>query len=165
MPMNDQPKSKKPLAALVGSAALAILAVVVPQFEGTVYHGYRDPIGIVTACTGNTDQAVMGKTYTKAECDQILEGDLVKHAEGVDACVPLEPLTTGQRAAAVSFAFNVGVTQFCKSTFARKLRAKDPTACAELSKWVYAGGRELPGLVKRRKAERDICEGKTFPGG
>ena len=152
--------SRKPLAALVGTGALAILAVWVPQFEGTVQVGYRDPIGIVTACTGNTDSAVLGKRYTKAECADLLEKDLSRHAQGVNACVPLDPLTTGQRAAAVSFAFNVGVEGFCGSTFARKLKAHDPTACAELSRWTHAGGRELPGLVKRRKAERDICEGK-----
>lgn len=158
----DQPKSKKPLAAIVGTGAAAILIAIVPQFEGTIFHGYKDPIGIVTACTGNTADAKLGKTYTRQECATLLDKDLVDHAEGVNKCVPLDPLTTGQRAAAVSFAFNVGTEAFCSSTFARKLKGHDPSACAELSRWTHAGGKELPGLVTRRKAERDICEGKTI---
>lgn len=148
---------RKSLAATVGSACAILLFACIPQFEGTVLHGYKDPIGIVTACTGNTNQAVLGKRYTREECQRILEDDLVDHAIGVQKCVHRE-LTTGERTAAVSFAFNVGVKKFCQSTFARKLDSGDPTACAELSKWVWAGDRKLPGLVTRRAAEREMCE-------
>ena len=42
---------------------------------------------------------------------------------------------------------------------ARKTNAGDLAgACAELSRWTYAGGRQLPGLIKRRAAEREMCE-------
>lgn len=151
---------RKSLAAIVGVAAAGILATYVPQFEGMVLRGYRDPIGIVTACAGHTATAVLGKPYTAAECNQYLQDDLAEHAAGVVACVP-GPLTVGERAAFVSFAYNVGVPKFCASTMARKARAGDAVgACAELSKWVYAGGKVLPGLVKRRATERAICEGK-----
>jgi lysozyme len=135
------------------------LLAYVPQFEGTILRGYKDPIGIVTACTGNTKSAILGKPYTKEECETLLLEDLQEHSEGVLSCVKRE-LTTGERAAAISFAFNVGVNAFCSSTMARKLAANDPTACAELSRWTKAGGKVLPGLVKRRAIERDICEGK-----
>ncbi|HHG5564729.1 TPA: glycoside hydrolase family protein [Pseudomonas aeruginosa] len=41
----------------------------------------------------------------------------------------------------------------------RKLNAGDVRgACAELSRWVYAGGKKLGGLVRRRAAERELCE-------
>lgn len=47
----------------------------------------------------------------------------------------------------------------CASTLARKANAGDmPGACAELSKWVFANKAKLPGLVKRRAAEREVCE-------
>jgi len=147
------------LTATVGAGCCAALLAYVPQFEGTILRGYKDPIGIVTACTGNTSSAVLGKPYTKAECEQLLVDDLVKHSEGVMGCVD-KPLTTGQRAASISFAFNVGVGAFCSSTMAKKLNAGDPTACAELLRWTKAGGQELPGLVKRRKIEEQMCEGK-----
>ena len=69
------------------------------------------------------------------------------------------PLTDGQKAAFLSFAFNVGNGAFCSSTLVRKANTGDmPGACSELSKWVYAGGKQLPGLVKRRAAERAMCE-------
>lgn len=150
--------NKKPLAALVGTAAAGLLAVCIPAFEGTIYHGYRDPIGVVTACTGNVTDAKLGKTYTKQECAQLLDKDLMVHAEGADKCVPFVSLTPGQRVAAVSFTFNEGVAQFCGSTFARKLKSHDPTACAELDRWTKAGGIVLPGLVTRRRVERQMCE-------
>jgi lysozyme len=86
--------------------------------------------------------------------------DLIEHAKGVKACVTY-PLTPNQLAASVSFAFNIGVNKFCASTMAQKFNAGDMKgACAELSRWTKAGGRELPGLVKRRAIERDMCEGK-----
>lgn len=158
--MADQNALKK-LVAVVGLAAAATLSTAVPKLEGMVLRGYKDPIGIVTACAGHTKTAVLGRAYSKEECVTLLQQDLAEHALGVHKCTPLEKFTPGQRAAAVSFAFNVGVAAYCGSTFAKKLVAGDPTACAELSRWTRAGGRELPGLVTRRKIERDMCEGRT----
>ena len=99
----------------------------------------------------------MGQTFTRQQCEDMLFSDLEKHAAALD-CVK-RPLTDGQKAAFLSFAFNVGNGAFCKSTLVRKANAGDmPGACAELSHWVYAGGKQLPGLVKRRTAEREMCE-------
>lgn len=151
--------TKQTLAGMVGAGCCAVLLTYVPQFEGTVLRGYKDPIGIVTACTGNTKSAVLGKPYTKEECERLLVDDLVEHAAGIEKCIT-RPLSTGERAASVSLAFNIGVEAFCDSTMARKLNAADPTACAELDRWIKAGGQVLPGLVKRRAIERQICEGK-----
>ena len=87
----------------------------------------------------------------------MLYKDLAKHADAL-SCVRA-PLTDGQRAAFLSFAFNVGDDAFCRSTLVRKANAGDfDGACAELSRWIYAGGKQLPGLVKRRAAERQLCE-------
>lgn len=149
------------LVAMVGAGAAATLLAYVPRFEGVVLRGYKDPIGIVTACAGHTKTAVLGRAYTQAECERLLVIDLVEHADGVASCIHTD-MTPGQRAAFVSFAYNVGVSKFCKSTMARLANAGEMgRACAELSKWTYAGGRQLPGLVKRRKTERAICEGRT----
>lgn len=149
------------LKACVGAGAAAILLACVPKFEGVVLRGYKDPIGIVTACAGHTKTAVLGRPYSREECENLLADDLIEHAVGVNKCVTA-PLTAGQRAAFVSFAYNVGTSAFCRSTMAKKANRGDLAgACAELSKWTYAGGRQLPGLVKRREAERAICEGKA----
>lgn len=161
MKINPAPSRAK-LAALVGAPCAALLLAYVPQFEGVVLRGYRDPVGIITACAGHTATAVLGKPYTREECDQLLVDDLVDHVDGVLACTPQLKGRTGPLAAAGSFAFNVGVRKYCDSTMARKFRAGDIAGgCAELSKWIYAGGKVLPGLVKRRASERAICEGRT----
>lgn len=157
--------SRARLIAAVGAAGAATLLTTTPQLEGMVLRGYKDPIGIVTACAGHTATAVLGKPYSREECLVLLEKDLAEHAEGIAQCLPFavwEKMKTWQRAAFVSFAYNVGVRKFCTSSMATKVRSGDLAgACAELSRWVYAGGEMLPGLVKRRRIERDMCEGKA----
>ena len=149
---------KEKLIAAIGTGAVALAVPLVAKYEGTVLRSYRDPVGIVTSCTGHTGPELkIGQTYTRQQCEDMLYKDLAKHADAL-ACVS-QPLTDGQRAAFVSFAFNVGEGAFCGSTLVGKANAGDiDGACAELSRWTYAGGKQLPGLVKRRAAERQLCE-------
>lgn len=156
--MQNQQGNKRPLAAIVGTAALGLLVAGLHLSEGDVTNTYLDSIGIPTNCMGNTHGAKLGQTFTKAECAEIDEKNMADTAGGVDACTPMVGLRNGQRAAAVMFAFNVGVPAYCSSTFARKLKAQDPTACAELARWTLAGGKPVQGLVYRRARERVICE-------
>ncbi|CUI64793.1 Phage-related lysozyme (muraminidase) [Achromobacter xylosoxidans] len=117
-----------------------------------------DPIGIVTACSGHTKTAVLGRPYSPEECRRLLEADLVDHAEGVLAGHQY------QLAAATSFAFNVGVGAYCRSATARRFNAGDLAgACRAMNQadngkpqWVWVGGQMLPGLVKRRAIEREM---------
>ena len=158
--MADNNVQRRSLQTIVGVGAAGMLLAYVPQFEGMILRGYKDPIGIVTACAGHTATAVLGRPYTREECTKLLDKDLAEHAAGTMACVKV-PTTEGQRAAFVSFAFNVGTNAWCSSTAARLLNAGDAAgACAQLSRWTLSGGRELPGLVKRRATERAMCEGK-----
>lgn len=154
--MTDKPGGA--LAIKIGAGAVALCIPLVLYFEGMLLRSYRDPIGIITSCVGHTGPELrMGQTYTRAQCEGQLMADLLEHAEALE-CIKA-PMTDGQKAAFLSFAFNVGETSFCKSTLARKANAGDMRgACAELSRWTYAGGKELPGLVKRRAAERKVCE-------
>ena len=63
-------------------------------------------------------------------------------------------LTAGQFDALVSFAFNVGAGGLQRSMLHRKVnREEHALVPAELLKWVWAGGRKLKGLVRRREAE------------
>ncbi len=149
---------KAKLIAIVGAGAAALAVPLVQHYEGTVLSTYRDPVGIITTCTGHTGPELkMGQTYTREQCEEMLYKDLAKHA-GALSCIRA-PLTNGQRAAFLSFAFNVGDDAFCRSTLVRKANAGDINgACAELSRWTLAGGKQLPGLVRRRAAERQLCE-------
>jgi lysozyme len=174
------------LVASIGAAAAALVLVIVPKHEGNVLRGYVDPVGIVTACMGHTRTAVLGRRYTPAECQALLVQDLVMHAKDL-ACIT-HPLQPWERAALLSFAFNVGPGKagvkdgLCTlrsgrpSTIRRLANAGDMAgACASISGWVYATrmGQRLDcrvrsnwcwGLVLRRADERALCEGK-FPGG
>jgi lysozyme len=148
------------VAAVLAAAALATPLVV--NSEGWVLRTYRDPIGVVTDCAGNTKGAAMGQVRTDAECEQRLGAALVEHGLAIAPCLPAD-LPIGPRAAFISFAYNVGAAKFCASSLSRLARAGDVAgACAELSRWIYAGPKVLPGLVERRKRERALCEGKVI---
>lgn len=157
---------KKTLAGVVGAAAAALLFSMVPKFEGLELVARPDPIGIITACNGDTKDVHAGQRFTPAECHARLEQRLIEHAEPVLKCTPGLKGHTNQLAAAVSFAYNVGATAYCGSTTAKRFNAGDwKGACRALNEadngrqqWVTAGGRVLPGLVKRRAEERALCE-------
>lgn len=137
--------------------ATATLVTLVGGFEGLRQNAYRDPIGIPTICYGETKGVKLGQTATKAECDTMLMESLAEHEAGMNRCLRTEiPIKT--RIAFVSFTYNVGVGNFCKSTLARKANAGDLIgACNELPRWNKAGGITFPGLTRRREAERKIC--------
>jgi lysozyme len=60
-------------------------------------------------------------------------------------------------AAIVDFTFNLGAGRLQTSTLRRRVNQRDWSAAAsELRRWVYGGGRVLPGLVARREAELSL---------
>lgn len=148
---------KRGLAAIVGAGAAAALYVLTPSFEGTKATTYRDLGGVLTYCTGATEDAQWGKTYTPAECKAQLDRDLARHAEGVMQCIHV-PLSDGTKVAFVDIAFNIGVANFCGSSMARKANAGDMRgACDALLMWDRVGSKQVAGLTRRRQAEREIC--------
>lgn len=148
---------KKSLVAIVGATAASGLMLLVPAQEGTVNKTYRDIGGVLTYCTGATENAIWGKTYTKAECAAQLDKDLARHAEGVMGCVHA-PLTDGQKIAFVDAAYNIGIGAFCGSSMAKKANAGDMQgACDALLLWNKAGGKVINGLTARRQKERELC--------
>lgn len=139
---------------VAGSLAMAVS--VVGYFEGRELIGYVDPVGIPTVCYGHTASAKVGQARSAAECEALLQQDLGKALTAVDHQLPDLPPAT--RAALGSFVYNVGAGAFQSSTLLRKAKAGDMIgACNELPRWVYAGGRVLNGLVRRREAEQELC--------
>lgn len=140
------------------AVALATTALIMP-WEGLSLRTYRDPIGILTYCYGETTDAVAGRTYTADQCRSILEARVKGFEDSIAHCLGnYATLPTPTKAATISFTYNVGEGKACKSTMFRKLQAGDIRgACDELLRWTKAGGRELKGLVNRRNAERRIC--------
>jgi lysozyme len=161
--MKPTPNQKKAgLVSIVGAAAATLLLAIVPHHEGTVLRTYKDPVGILTSCNGHTGPELkMGQVFTPEECSDTLAGDLIIHAQGVRACIK-KPMADHEIAAFTSLAFNIGVKAFCGSTVARRFNAGDQAgACTAIDMWNKAGGRVWPGLVKRRAAERALCEGRA----
>ena len=69
-------------------------------------------------------------------------------------CPALASEPEGRLAAIADFTFNLGAGRLQASTLRRRVNQKDWSAAAlELRRWVYGGGRVLPGLVARREAE------------
>jgi lysozyme len=99
----------------------------------------------------------MGDKATEAQCKSYLYSALEDANKAVEACTA-KPMPDYRHAAMVSFAYNAGGSAYCRSTMVRMLNAGDISgACDELIKWVNAGGKRLPGLVKRRTEERIMC--------
>jgi len=96
------------------------------------------------------------RVLSMAEVDDILAKDLATFERGVLRLCP-EGLTQGRFDALVSFSFNVGLGNLQRSTIRMKHNRGDFDGAAEgFMAWTKAGGKELPGLVKRRKHERDL---------
>lgn len=145
------------LSGAVAAATIAIMATFVPWYEGTELQSYQDSAGVWTICTGHTATATPDMTVTKKQCDALLTSDLGQAYAAVDDLVEV-PIPILTRAALGSFVFNVGRGAFSDSTLLRKLNAGDIVgACNQLPRWVYAGGKRLRGLVKRRADERELC--------
>lgn len=144
-------------ALIAAAAALAIPA------EGLRQWAYRDPPGILTVCYGHTGNVDPARQYSVAECRALLDADMSTAVDAVLRCAPDAPDSV-----AVAFSdavYNIGPTIACdrtNSTAARLLASKQwRQACEQLPRWDKArvGGQlvALPGLTKRRAAERAVC--------
>jgi len=98
------------------------------------------------------------RVLSMAEVDALLAQDLSTFERGVLRLCP-SGLTQGRFDALVSFSFNVGLGNLQRSTISMKHNRGDFEGAAEgFMAWTKAGGKELPGLVKRRKHERALYE-------
>ena len=130
---------------------------LIKEFEGCKLLAYRDSVGIWTVGYGHTGLDVReGLEITQARADDLLRED----CHDVEKCLSNSvsvALTQNEFDALSSFVLNLGCGRLRSSTLLRKLNAGD--ACGdEFEKWVYAGQTKLDGLVRRRKAERELFE-------
>lgn len=117
---------------------------------------YLCPSGLWTCGWGHTQGVTETTTCDKVQAEEWLAEDLQASSDTLAKFVTV-PLTVPQREALLSFVFNVGESRFAKSTLLRKLNSGDYIGAAdEFPRWIYGGGRRLPGLLARRQAERDL---------
>ncbi|WP_282346480.1 lysozyme [Pseudomonas sp. PS01301] len=135
---------------------------LIKSAEGLRLKAYPDPGtgGLPwTIGYGSTSGVTRNMVITETQAEQMLAEDLVRFERIVERLVQV-PVNQGQFDALVSFTYNVGEGNFTKSTLLRKLNAGDTAGAAEqFSRWVHASGKVLPGLVKRRAAERAMFLG------
>lgn len=132
---------------------------LIKAHEGLRLESYLCPAGVWTIGYGHTDGTGPGRTCTLGEATSWLLDDIRGSEEAIGRLVTV-PLTQGQFDALVSFTFNLGHRALGSSTLLRLLNdGLYAQAGAEFSRWVYAKGRKLAGLVARREAERSLFLG------
>ena len=139
---------------------------LIKEFEGCVLEAYPDPATGGEPWTigfGHTGLMFMdgcpvaeGLIITQPEANRQLEIDVEAVAVEVGHAVTA-PLTQPQLDALVSFTFNEGIGQLRSSTLLRLLNNGEfSTAADQFSAWVYGAGKVMPGLARRRAAERAL---------
>ena len=147
----------------VSKAGIALIK----HFEGVRNRPYRDCIGLWTVGVGHLigDGKLLpdswNRTFSEEEIDALLRTDLRRFELGISKMLPNVPLRQCEFDCLVSFAFNVGLGTFQRSTLRQALLRNDKTQAMEsLVKYCRAGGKIVRGLQTRRLDEKALFEGK-----
>ena len=139
---------------------------LIKSFEGFSSKPYLCPAGVPTIGYGATYYpdgrrvTMQDRPVSEADATDMLRSMLASYEAGVSRYV-LVPVTQGQFDALVSFAYNVGLSALKDSTLLRLVNARDYAgAAAQFARWNRAGGKVLPGLTRRREAERKLFVGR-----
>lgn len=125
---------------------------LIKTFEGCRLTAYKCPAGIWTIGVGHTGGIKQGMTITQAQADEYLRKDVERFEKAVNVYVTKLGLNQNQFDALVSFTFNGGegmLQTLCKNRNAKQI-------ADALLLYNKGGGKVLPGLVKRREAERAL---------
>lgn len=134
---------------------------LIKQFEGCRLKAYKCPAGIWTIGIGHTG-IVNGKpitadmTITELMAETLLAIDLQKFENAINTKVK-KPLTQNEFDSLTSLVFNIGIGAFEQSTMLKLLNQGNfELAAKQFDRWIYAGGKPLKGLIKRRAAEKAL---------
>lgn len=128
-------------------------------FEGEAYNdaasyctiGYGHLIQLAP-CDGSIPEEFQ-KKITEPRGTKILRNDMENAEIGIMTLVDVK-LTDGQYGALCDFVFNVGVGNFRNSTLRKRVNAGEHDRVPfEFRRWIFAGGKKLPGLQTRREKE------------
>ncbi len=143
-----------------GELAAEVVINLVKHFEGCKLKAYLCPAGKLTVGYGHLvlpeDGIELGQTIELWEAEAFLYDDIQIATRGVMRQVDVE-LHPFQLAALVDFVFNLGSGQFGTSTLLKKVNSGDHAGAAlEFKRWIFAGGKPLQGLARRRDAEAGL---------
>jgi lysozyme len=125
----------------------------IKEFEGLRLEAYEDAAGVPTVGYGHTGDVVMGDRISEYWAEELLKEDLEQVEVAVNEMHVAN--TQGQFDALVSFAFNLGIRRLKHSRLLKCIRRGESRneIKREFKRWIYAGGKPLNGLVKRREWE------------
>lgn len=145
------------------SQAVGVAQALCRVFEGFRSRPYLCPAGVPTIGYGattyltGTPVKLGDPAITKTEADVMLRQSLERVYVPAAALAVPTANTPERLGALADFAFNLGTTRLRGSTLRRRALAGDWDGVKiELRKWNRGGGRVLPGLDRRRKAEADL---------
>ena len=123
------------------------------EMEGLRLEAYKDAAGVPTIGYGHTKNVRMGDRISEYWAKEMLREDIEEAEWQVKELKVAR--TEGQLDALTSFVFNLGIGRLKESTLLETIRRGGSKAAItrEFKKWVYADGKKLPGLVKRREWE------------
>lgn len=119
---------------------------------------YVCPAGVLTDGIGNTHGVKAGTRKTDAQIAAEWEKNILAAEKCVNSYAAGTKLSDNTFSAVTSITFNLGCGAMQKSTLFWMLRqGETEKACQQFSRWVYADGVQLPGLVTRRSKEKALC--------
>ena len=125
---------------------------LIVNFEGLSLEPYKDSAGLWTIGYGHMTEE-RHEPITQAQAEAYLVEDVKIASKAVDRYVNV-PLDQWEFDALTCFVFNIGQGNFRNSTLLKLLNeGKYAAVPNQLRLWVYAGGKKLRGLVRRREAE------------
>jgi len=135
---------------------------LIKKFEGCKLEAYLDAVDVPTIAYGRTKDVKIGDICTQQQAEDWLEEELVEYAGYVNEAVKVE-LTQPQFDSIVSWTYNLGPSNLNRSSMLRVLNTSDYDNVPEqIMRWNKAGGRVLPGLVRRREAEAEMFKGNDW---
>jgi lysozyme len=140
-----------------------ILLEKLMEMEGCKLAAYRDAAGVPTIGYGHTAGVRMGDRISQQRAKALLRQDVeavMRQVRALDVA-----RTEAQLEALTSFAFNLGIARLRSSTLLKVIRqgGSKQAIQREFKRWVYAGGRKLSGLVKRREWEASHFFAPSYP--
>lgn len=125
---------------------------LIKKYEGCVLTAYKCPAGVYTIGYGHTEGVYPGQKITREEAESFLKKDLKRFEDHVNAYNKKYNFNQNQFDALVSFAYNIGsIDQLTQNGTRSKYQIADM-----MLEYIKAGGTILPGLINRRREERQL---------
>lgn len=156
--------SKTKIGITIVAAALIAAVPFITDREGESLEAYKDSVGVLTICRGETFGVSANDKLTKEECAALAQSRIGMFMLQIVPLIENE-VSPKTLAAHTSFAYNIGIDGYRRSTTLRLTNAGDLRGgCQAMMKWLTAGGKDCSvrenncyGLYLRRQDEVKLC--------